>query len=355
MIAAYAFTIAFRDSDWQIPYGFGCLIIGYFLATFVHECGHGLAALICGRRIIVFAVWPFGLQVPNRNLVRVPWRYNDGAGGWVATVPQRDGGDGKAVFALCVAAGPAASFLLGAVALWQSVSVLPPVPGMDAKLSSLWFGLAILALQGGILALRSSGDERTPSDGDHLRALRRVDRDQYRLYRPWSWISMLTALKVQLRDIPEWMMAKARQSAEQSEWMARFVAGVEIGRLLDTPPVDPAAARALLDAYRVEYGTSDWLASCDAYCASIWEEDVARAEMALAEAEPPVPVPAMRFAAEAALAASLGDAGTVRAKLADLRKAVKAISPFRDDTFRVIEAQIEARLARTPALSPARP
>jgi hypothetical protein len=355
MIAAYAITSAFRSGGWQLVYALGALGIAYFLATFAHECGHALAALLCGRRLIVFAVWPFGFQVPNRNLVLVSRRYNDGAGGWVASVPRRAGEEGKAVFAFILLAGPAASALLAIVALCQSVTDLPPLAGTAVRLPNLWFALAVLALQDVVLSLRSSGDDWTPSDGDQLKSLWQSDREQFRLYRPWSWISMIVALKVQLRDVPEWMMAEARQSAAQSDYVAQYVAGVEVGRLLDAPPVDPVAARALLDDYRARYGASDWLVSCDAYCAIIWEADPARAEAALAEIEPPAPVPPMRFAAEAALAAWLGDAGTVTVKLADMRKALKANSPFRDDTFRVIEGQIEDRLAQTLAASPARP
>ncbi len=352
-VAAYAFTTAFRG-PWQLVLALLSLVLAHFLAALVHELGHVLAALACRYRIVMIAVRPFGLQVPNRNLVLVPWRYNDGAGGWVAAVPRSAAADTRLAYAIWTAAGPAASFLLAAVAIWQAASILPPPAGLSVKLPNLWFGFAVLALHGGVLSLLA-GDNGSSSDGDHLRAVWKADHGDFLVYRPWSWMSGMTQLKVQLRDLPEWMLGEARRSAEQSEWMARYVAEVEIGRLLDDPPVDPEAARALLDDFRERYGSNNWLASCDAYCAVIWEDDPERAETALAEVQPPSEVPAMTAAAEAALAARIGDEGTVQAKLAEMRKALKAASPFRDDTFAVLAAQIEARLARTLSVSPVRP
>lgn len=352
-VAFVAYASAFRDPS-GLFLAFLCLIAGRFAASFVHECGHGLAALLCRWRVILFVVRPFGLQIGNRDLALVPRDYNDGAGGWVAVVPRRPGADTRLNWAIILAAGPLASLLLAAFAFCAAASTAPHYATPSMIVANLWLGLAVQALHGGFFSLMPFGGRRT-SDGAQLRALRRSDPEDYALRGPAKWTGTLTAHRVRLRDIPEWMMAELRTSAERSEEIARYLAAVEIGRQLDSPPFDVPAVRASLDTFRERYATSDWLASCDAWLAAAWEDDLERAETALAEVGSPSQVPALTLAAEAALAARLGAAGAVHAKLAEMRQAVRKESPFRDDTFRDIQAQIETLLAQTLEVSPARP
>ena len=350
--AAFAFTSAFHDRG-LILYGLVCLLAAAFIANFVHESGHALAALACRWRVIVFVVRPFGLHLPNRNLVLVPRRYGRGAGGWVASVPGGPGTDTKLASIIRVAGGPAASFLLMGVALLVALSLPAPARASRVELSNLWFGLAVLAGYGGIASLIFYGDKDNPSDGDQLRNLFRGDLGDA-AHRSMFWIDASTKNKVRLRDVPDWLMAEAQQGAARIEGGKQFVAQVEIGRILDAPPVEAARARGLIDAFRLRFGASDWLAACDAWLAVMWEGDHARAQAVLSEIGSPSQVPALTFAVEAALAAWIGDAGTMRVKLAEMRKALKAESPFRDDTFREIGAQVEALLAQRKT-SPARP
>jgi len=352
-VAFVAYASAFRGPS-GVLFGFLCLIAGGFAASFVHECGHGLAAHLCRWRIILFVVRPFGLQIGNRDLAFVPRDYNDGAGGWVAMVPRRPGADTRLNWAIILAAGPLASLLLAALAFFASASTAPYHAAPSVIVANLWLGFAVQALHGGLFSLTPFGGRRT-SDGAQLRALWRGDPEEYALRRSAKWTITLTAHRVRLRDLPEWMMAELRTSAGRSEEIAQHLAAVEIGRQLDSPPFDVPMLRASLDAFRKRYETSDWLASSDAWLAATWEDDLERAETALAAVGSPSQVPALTLAAEAALAARLGVAGAVHTKLAEMRQAIRKETPFRDDTFRDIQAQIETLLTQAPEISPARP
>ena len=125
---------------------------------------------------------------------------------------------------------------------------------------------------------------------------------------------------------------------------ARYLATVEAGILLDSSPVDVTRARRLLDHYRALYGSDAWHAACDVWHAAIWERAPDRAEAALREL-PGSPEPyALSLAAQAAVAASMGETELARVRLKEMREAVKRESPFRDLTYIDMGRQIEAAI-----------
>ena len=314
-----------------------CLFCGQGTCAFVHECGHAFAALACRWRVILFVVQPIGINLPNRDLAMIPKGYNDGAGGWVTIVPRGPGAGTKRRWAVILAAGPIASFLLVAFALlvWPGIA---PAPRHDVGFG---LGLGLQALHGGLFSLLP-GREPGTSDGDKLRGL--AHDEHYARTRPLIWLAGLLGSNVRLRALPEWMIAEARAAAVGREDMVQYLATIDIGRTLDGLPVDAVRARSLVDAYRARYGTDGWLAACDAWLAAMWEGNPDRAKAALAEPGTQPGVPELTFAAEAALAARTGDAALARSKLEAMEEAVKRASPFRNPTFGDIGRQIESLL-----------
>ena len=120
---------------------------------------------------------------------------------------------------------------------------------------------------------------------------------------------------------------------------------MEIGILLDSVVVDRPSARQALDQYRATYGASEWLDSCDAWFTAHSERDALRARARLWLGERSEDMRPMVAAAEAAVAAIEGDGVAARARLAEMRAAIKAKSPYRDMTFRDIGRQIETLIA----------
>ena len=183
------------------------------------------------------------------------------------------------------------------------------------------------------------------SDGDILRLLRRAD-DRWDALRPLAWLRGLQDSNVRLRDLPHWMLDAARAIPLPPDGLARYMATMEIGIVLDTGPVDAASARRQIDEYRTRYGSSEWLDSCDAYLTAMWEGDSARARDALWKGAVTInDLRPLALAAKAAVAARAGEVSVARKLLADMRNALKAKSPLRDGTFNDIGRQIEALLA----------
>ena len=149
--------------------------------------------------------------------------------------------------------------------------------------------------------------------------------------------------QVRLRDLPLWIVNE-RLNASNERRVQQAYDSMLIGIVLDTLPVDKAEARKLLDQFRMEYGASAWLDSCDAYFTAVWEGDGERARDRLWEGEAQEEMKPMLFAADAAVQASLGDAARMRMSLRQMRDAVRKRSLFPDATFRDIGRQIEALL-----------
>lgn len=341
-VAAFlAHASAFRDQP-QWALAFLCLVPAQFLVALVHECGHALAALACGWRVVLFVVRPIGIQIPNRNLAIVRSGYRQEAGGWVVSVPRSPEAGTEQSWSIIVAAGPIASFLLAAFAILGWASFLRPLDSDAVAISWIGLGLGLQSFYSGLFSLLPAGTPGRWSDGDQLRALERAEGCF--ASRPVAWVEALLGSNVRLRAIPDWLVAEARTLSGSSQDIARYVDTLDIGRTLDGASVDVALARSQIEAFRARYGTDGWLAACDAYLAAIWEGDAERAKAALAEPGISPGVPQMSLAAEAAVAARTGESALAHAKLREMRRAVKLASPFRDPTFRDIRRQIERLL-----------
>lgn len=351
--AFLAYASAFHDRS-GLPLGFACLFAGEFVSALVHELGHAAAALACGWRVVAFVVRPFGIQLPNRDFAIVPRGHEAGAGGWVATVPRTAAADTRRNWSIVLIAGPAASALLAIAAVLVWAAAPGSLGDGVADLGRLSLGLGIQSFYSCLFTLLPGQRPDRTSDGDKLRALGR-EESRYELNRPVIWVGLLLACKVRLSALPEWLMAGARGWAASSEEMARYVATLEVGRVLDGLPVDIPSARALIDDFRARYGSNGWLAGCDAYLAAIWERDLARAEAALAEIPPADEAHQLSRAATAAVAAAMGEAALARFMLAKMDRAVKRESPFSDQTYRDIRRQVEQLIDEGSRLSPALP
>ena len=338
LAAAYLAYLEACDGRWWMA--FLLLVAGQFVGCFIHELGHALAALACGRQVYLFVVRPFGFHLLNRNLAIVPEGHNDGAGGWVFSAPRRPEADTNAAWGFVTAAGPAASLLLAAWCFFAW-----PASGRTAilgvTLAKVGIGLGIQALYGAIFSLLPM---KVPgySDGDQLRALARSGDPSP--FQPALWLKALLDQKVRLRDLPDWMVAGTEAVAPDHEGLQRWIDGVEVGRTLDAQNVDPARARALIERFRELYGTDGWLAACDAWLAAVWEQDLDRARAALDAPHERPGVPELTMAAEAAIAARTGDNERARVLLREMMAIVRKQSPFRNQTYEDLRRQVEALL-----------
>lgn len=319
------------------PFGaIACTVAGSLLVTIVHETGHAVAALACGWRVIVFSVWSLGLHLPTRSLA---WQRGDeqGARGYVVSVPRTPAAGTTARWIWIVAGGPLACLLFAALALisWQTW-----LRGIDTRgLIASNFGLA-LAIQACLSAFRSLLPHGE-SDGAKLIEAARPS-PEWLGHRACGWIGTSLHYNVRLRDLPAWMVAAHR--AIPHEDGGRHADGIDIGRTLDAEQPDFAEARVLIDAYRARHGGSAWLDSCDAYLTAIGEGDAEAAATRLWQDEADPQMQSMQHAARASVCAARGDAPRMDVELAAMRKAVRARSPYRNATFRDIECRIRAAL-----------
>jgi hypothetical protein len=337
------YSAAVRDET-HILFGMLCLLVGGFICTFVHESGHAIAALACNWRVVVFVVRPFGWHVANRNLAIVPRSYNRRLWGWVLTVPREPDPDARANKARIIAAGPIASLALATIALLACAAWWTSPDTGGVALAAVAMGLGIQSLQMGIFSILPSATDDVVTDGVKWRALRRADTDTS-FTGPLPWVMAMLSYKIRLRDLPAWMLAEATALPVPSPEPLQFLATLEIARTLDAVVVDVPLARALIDRHRATYGPDEWLTAIDAWVAAMWEGDLDRARLTLAEHAGKSGTSPMFLATEAAVAARGGEGVLVRQKLKAMRKAVAAQSPFRDRTFRDIGMMIEGALA----------
>lgn len=314
-----------------------CIVAGWLLVTFVHEVGHAAAALVCGWRVLVFAVRPIGLHLPTRTLAWLP--HNREYAGYVASVPRRRKAGTPRRWIGIVAGGPAACVLLSGFALILRETWLRELNAPNLIASNFGLGLAIQATASAIVSLLPFGK----SDRALILAAMRRDAE-WSMHRPCSWQNTMLAFNVRLRDLPEWLVEAQRAVPHPSEDGERYADGIEIGRLLDYEPPNFAEARARIDAYRARYGGGAWLDSCDVYLAAIGEKDVERAAAMLWQGAADGSEPMLR-AADAAVAAARHDAVGMRKQLKAMRAAVRKQSPYRNATFRDIERRIRASCA----------
>jgi len=357
------YASAFRDEPRPL-FALICLALGSLISTTVHEAGHAFTAVACGWRVLAFVVRPFGLQLPNRNLAIMSRTLQPGAAGWVATVPRSIEAGTTANWRTIVLAGPITSLMLSAIVFLAAATVLAEIDSHSTVMvgsgsfkwaiqthavmtAPLAIGLGIQSLHSAIFSFLPSASGEMTTDGTLWRAAGRPDNSRT-IDAPFVWLQTLATYQVRLRDRPAWMVSAAeavRHPTEGTSRMTQYLAGAEIGTVLDSVTVDVALARRLIDAYRATYGDGDWLAACDAWLAAIWEGDAERATAALARHRGKTTIPQMTLAAEAAIAARTGDVPTAKARLREMDKEMRQLSPFRDETFRDIRRQVEALLA----------
>ncbi len=314
------------------------LLLSHQCLAVFHEAGHAIAARTLGWRVIIFTVRPFAWRLRYRDLTWLPLRRGENAG-FVSTVPREPGTASAGRYALLVLAGPLANLLLSAVLIWGSIGWMSYFDRPALGISLIAFGLGIQSLAMGISNLAP----RDHNDGALLLRYLRGERARPGL-DALGWLHRLRVHRERLRDYPRWMIERARAMDDPPERLAEMIDSIDVGVLLDNM-LDPQAARHALDRYRATYGASEWLDSCDAYFTAQWEKDAARARATLWRGERSEDMRPMVAAAEAAVAALEGDGATARARLVDMRAAVKAASPYRNLTFCDLGLQIEALIA----------
>lgn len=311
---------------------------------FAHELGHALAAKLCGWRIYIFAVGPIAYHLFNRDFAILRRKERDEAAGYVLVAPGNPEVWTTARKNLISASGAFASFVLAAF-LWRAGDgnfiIWPADDGIGTR--ELCQALALISASSGLVNILPFGVR----DHDGARIWARMNRGEREtmLWRAVGCIHGLLNYQVRLRDLPMWMVDEQRAIGlgEGNPFqIGRLSDQVDIGIVLDSAPVDRAKARALLDRHLADYGDSEWLAGCDAYFTAIWEKDGEAARRRLWQGDKVAqPLDALTLAAEAAVAARLGNVDVARTKLALMRSAAARKSPFPDHTFMDIADQVQ--------------
>jgi len=323
-----------------VTLGFGCIVLGSLICIFVHEAGHAAAAALVGWRVFVFAVRPVAFQIANRNVARMGRHDDEGIGGYVLAMPVNEELATRGRWAFFVMGGPIANLLLAPLcaAIWSWRH--------PQYLEALIVGLGLQSLHTLLFSILPHPRSLQSSDGQKLWQLCSRDID-WRGRTALGWVGSMGRQKVRLRDTPRWidkhLVATMSQNGSLTpEEIETLPKSLEIGRILDSVPVDVARARTLLDAFRASYGPGEWQASCDAYLAAVWEGEGHAAAERLWQGAQSEDMEPLRLAAEAAVAARLGDADSAKAKLEAMDAALKRKSYFRDETYRDIRHQVES-------------
>lgn len=317
--------------------------VGYWLLLAVHEMGHAVATWLVGWRVLAIGIGPLGYHFHNREFAFVPRSKRTEHAGFVLPVPTSAARCtvGRNIFV--TAAGPAANLILaaGLFAAWW----LGPLPGADDTVDPplILLGIAVGSLALGIQSLLPSFHEKFSNDGDNIRTNLGLKPIEWSNERAIAYLAAALRYQMRLRDLPSWMIDEAAESTAHTDGdHRRYLETVLIGIVLDSPPVDVAEARQMLDEFRDRYGSSEWLDSCDAYFTAVWEGDAARARASLWRGSYNEEIKALMLAAEAAVLAREGRATEASQKLREMRSAIKKKAVFPDHTFRDIDRQIQA-------------
>jgi hypothetical protein len=170
---------------------------------------------------------------------------------------------------------------------------------------------------------------------------------QLRSEEPITWISALASWQVRPRDIPEWLVAAARDRPLPESHSGYYLDSIDLARTFDAKDFDAKLAREKLDAFKAENGITEQLAAYDAWVAAIYENEPEEARFIL-EARPDIErAPTMMLAARAAIAAREGDFANAKTELANLERMLATNQLFRSPSWRMIRRQIE-RLIKQP-------
>lgn len=324
-------------------WGFVIWLFALWVATLLHELGHATATWLCGWRVAAIAVGPIGFHFFNRDFALIPRSKRPETSGFVLPTPSNPHVWTRGRQFVITAGGPLTSLLLGGLLVLIALPLRNPVFDYTIDMHRVALGFGLLSLATAVVTLFPSSWPTRLSDGQRLLTYLREDDGDWRRTRAVVHLYGLLYYQVRLRDLPLWIVNE-RLNASNERRVQQAYDSMLIGIVLDTLPVDKAEARKLLDQFRMEYGASAWLDSCDAYFTAVWEGDGERARDRLWEGEAQEEMKPMLFAADAAVQASLGDAARMRMSLRQMRDAVRKRSLFPDATFRDIGRQIEALL-----------
>lgn len=338
--AVVAYAVGTGNPHISLPAGIFEWLAGLLVCVWVHELGHALAASLVRWHVIVFAARPFALHLVNRQIVRLRREDYQELGGFVFSIPRFAQSMTATRKALIVAGGPMANLLFGALMIgWASQG-----PGLELKtyLATSGFALGLTSLGVAWAALIPHKFGQYQSDGRSLWALLRHPGESEKIL-PLLITDAMSRYLVRLRDRPQWLDPIIRERFGEMDGIPQMLAAQHIGTMLDQADVDVAGCRAALDAFREQYGPTEWHGYCDIYLSAVWEGSEAGVLPDLRERETFL-IP-LRFAAEAAIAARSRDGATMKEVLRKMDAALAKKSPFADPTFRDIRTRIEAILA----------
>jgi hypothetical protein len=315
----------------------------------------------------VITVWPVAIHIPTGKII-VSNRVNtsDG-GGYLFSTPATLSHNRAYRFILIILAGPLASLAMGVCMLWLASSQFAPRPAIGPEFSHaapvidllkpeavrsyfcVAVGFALMNFSAFIRTIIPTPASSRQNDG---RMILDLLRNRSRSARPVvMWIEWLLFHRIRLRDIPDWMYDAARAENSKAISLPPIYDQWDIARALDAETVHPESVRALIESYRVTYGNNDWLLNCDGWLAATHENDVARAENALALRQGTSDGKAMHAAAEAAVAARRGQRDIVKTKLGWLDQELLAESIFPNATFCDLRRAVVAIAADTPSVT----
>jgi len=335
---------AFEDPGSRLIVLFTWPFALWFLIA-VHEFGHAIATWLVGWRVVAIAMGPIGYHFHNRDFAFVRRSKRTEFAGFVLPMPTRLETWTITRKNIISAGGPAANISLATaffVAGWMASG---PRAEDSVNYPLIYLGMAFGSLSLGIGALLPSIQRNFTSDGDHIRQTMRLTSAEWIKDRAIAYLAGGLQFQLRLRDLPRWMLEEAsRVAAKDSGDFRQFYHTLEIGIMLDMMPVDITQTRAMVDDYRAQYGPSEWLNSCDAYLAAVWEGNGAKARCLLWRRPCNEELLALTLAAEAAVLAREGKVAQAREFLHEMREANRKKSIFPDHTFREIGRQIEAIL-----------
>jgi len=326
----------FGASD--IPYWpFYCFAIWtafLWLSILLHELGHAVTAWAVGWRIEVFVVGLFGFHVRNGDFAVIRRSKRSEFAGFVIPYPGSMEAWTARRSAWISAGGALANVAVALILACVAFAAAGERPGGHVIPSLIVASAALASL---MVAICSS------ADFSHIRTLVKIEYDEWARWRALGTIELLTSHQTRLRDLPAWIVDEAgEQAAKAGDPQARAHHALLIGIVLDSPPVDLAQARGMLDEHRKRYGGSEWLDSCDAYFTAVWEAEPAEARRRLWSGSRTSDMKALCAAADAAVLAAEGEREEADVRLGQMRDAVRERSLFLDRTFRDIGRQVAA-------------
>jgi len=340
VVAAFVCCMGSITSDLGVLLGWLLALGWYWVAVFVHEAGHAVAAAACGWRILVFVAGPFGYHIHNREFAVIPRSKRSEFAGFVLPTPRSAAVWTRSRAAIISAAGPLASVILalvsGAVAITSRNADLGG--GFDLSLTAA--GLSLMSTATALITLTPSRAGKRASDIQQVTQSLRTDDAKWLKTRAIARLYGLVKHQIRLRDLPTWMLEESRIRTCDDNVLMRGHEALEIAIEMDKQVVDAKLVREMLCDFRERHGDDAWTGSSAAYLAAVWERDRRAARASLWQGDIEEELRPFAFAAEAAIAALEGDGSAATLLLKHMRKAIRQKSAFSDCSFRDIEQQV---------------